>query len=214
MDRGDAKRVLFSLGGAGAQLEYLASLVRGLLPLVEEAKATLYLNFGDHAASWERFERELFAPGTRWEALLTRHTGDWAEAAAFAEEARERGGSAYEGVHAFLNADKFAAVYATNLLMRASDLLVTKPSELSYYPVPKLMIKRVGGHERWGAIRAAELGDGSYELESAEAAMQMLRLMMEGRDLLSLQNDCIERNARAGIYDGAYKAVDLALDRA
>lgn len=214
LDRGEPKRVLFSLGGAGAQLEYLASLVRGLLPLVEEGKATLYLNFGDHASSWERFERELFAPGTRWEALLTRHFGDWAAAAAFAEASREGKGSAYEGVHAFLNADKFAAVYATNLLMRASDFLVTKPSELAYYPVPKLMIKRVGGHERWGAIRAAELGDGSYELESAEAAMQMLRLMVEERDLLYLQNECITRSARTGIYDGAYKAVDLALDRA
>lgn len=214
LDRGEAKRILFSLGGAGAQLEYLASLVRGVLPLVEEGKAALYLNFGDHATSWERFERELFAPGTRWEALLTRHVGDWAEAAAFAEAAREGKGSAFEGVHAFLNADKFAAVYATNLLMRASDLLVTKPSELAYYPVPKLMIKRVGGHERWGAIRAAELGDGSYELESVEAAMQMLGLMIEERDLLTLQNECITRNARAGIYDGAYKAVDLALDRA
>lgn len=214
LDRGDAKRVLFSLGGAGAQLEYLAELVRGLLPAVERGRAALYLNFGDHAASWERFERELFAPGTRWEPLLKRHVGDWAEASAFAEAAREGAGPAYEGVHAFLNADKFAAVYATNLLMRASDLLVTKPSELAYYPVPKLMIKRVGGHERWGAIRAAELGDGSYELESAEAAMQALGLMIEERDLLSLQNDCIARNARAGVYDGAYKAVDLALDGA
>ena len=36
-----------------------------------------------------------------------------------------------------------------------ADVLVTKPSELAFYPVPKLFIKRVGGHEQWGAVHSA-----------------------------------------------------------
>jgi hypothetical protein len=95
--------------------------------------------------------------------------------------------------------------------MRSADILVTKPGELAYYPIPKLMIQRVGGHERWGAIRAAELGDGSYELESLASAAQVLRLMLEEGDILSLYNERILKNAAAGVYDGAYKVVDMAL---
>jgi hypothetical protein len=68
-----------------------------------------------------------------------------------------------EGIHVFCDSDIFAAVYTTNVLMRACDVLVTKPGELSFYPVPKLMIRHVGGHEVWGAIRAAEVGDSTFE---------------------------------------------------
>ncbi|HAE22748.1 MAG TPA: hypothetical protein DCG47_10560, partial [Spirochaetaceae bacterium] len=208
IERGQPKRVLFSIGGAGAQLELIVALVKELLPKVLKGALTLYLNFGDHEASWERFVAALGADAASFESLLSRHFGDWPSCKAFAAEALA--GEAL-GVHAFLNADKFAAVYCTNLLMRSADILVTKPSELAYYPIPKLMIRRVGGHERWGAIRAAELGDGSYELESLEAAAQVLHLMLEEGDILSLYNERILKNAGAGLYDGAYKVVDLAL---
>ena len=48
------------------------------------------------------------------------------------------------GIHVFLHENFYAAVYATNILMRVSDVMITKPSELSFYPVPKLFIQRVG----------------------------------------------------------------------
>ena len=35
------------------------------------------------------------------------------------------------------------------------------------------MIHRVGGHEAWGAIRAAEVGDGSYELDKTEEVLKL-----------------------------------------
>ena len=57
----------------------------------------------------------------------------------------------------------FHAVYATNYLMRAMDVMITKPSELAFYPVPKIFNAGVGGHEMWGAIRAAEIGDSTVE---------------------------------------------------
>ena len=49
------------------------------------------------------------------------------------------------GIHAFAHKNIFEAVYCTNLLMRSCDVIVTKPSELAFYPVPKLFIKRVIG---------------------------------------------------------------------
>ena len=204
------RRVLMSIGGAGAQLELTIGLAKRLLPLVRDGKAALYLNFGDHAAAKDRFDAAMRAFDPAYGSIAAEHVGDWAEASAFAAAAV---GGPVSGVHAFLNADKFAAVYCTNLLMRSCDMLVTKPSELAYYPVPKLMTRRVGGHERWGAIRAAELGDGTYEVETPEAAAQALELMLLEDDVLRMQNDAILRNASIGLYDGCYRVVDLALER-
>ena len=38
-----------------------------------------------------------------------------------------------------------------------ADILCCKPSELAFYPVPKLMIRRVGDHEAHSATRAVRL---------------------------------------------------------
>jgi len=210
IESGAARRVLMSIGGAGAQLDFTIGLVKSILPLVKDGKAALFLNFGDHAGVMQQFEATMRSSDPGYAALITEHAGDWNEASAYAASALS---GEVSGIHTFLNADKYAAVYLTNLLMRACDVLVTKPSELAYYPVPKLMTKRIGGHERWGAIRAAELGDGSYEVETLPAASQALRLMLQEDDILRLQNDAILRNASIGLYDGCYKVVDLALER-
>ncbi len=210
IDGRKAKRVLISVGGAGAQLEIISRLVRDMLPLIKEKKVALYLNFGDHEAVWNGIEAELGRSDPVFAGMLKKHFNNWHETERFAKDALE---GEVSGIHAFLNINKFAAVYSTNLLMRSTDLLITKPSELAYYPVPKLMIKRVGGHERWGAIRAAELGEGTYELETVESASQVLRLMMTEDDILRLYNESILKNAKAGLYDGCYKIVDMAIQR-
>ena len=95
--------------------------------------------------------------------------------------------------------------------MRISDVLITKPSELSFYPVPKLMIKRVGGHEAWGAIRAAEIGDGTYECTTPAETAAMLSLIQHNGDIIVKMCDNIMRARDAGVYDGAYKVVELAV---
>ncbi|MBO4365227.1 MAG: hypothetical protein J5804_02915, partial [Eggerthellaceae bacterium] len=101
--------------------------------------------------------------------------------------------------------------YSTNVLMRVCDVLVTKPSELSFYPVPKLMISRVGGHEAWGAVRAAEVGDGTYEMGSLEETCATIDLLQADRTLVPFMCDRIEAAATAGVYNGAYRAVKLAV---
>ena len=97
--------------------------------------------------------------------------------------------------------------------MRATDVLVTKPSELAFYPVPKLFIKRVGGHEQWGAIHAAEVGDGTIECGDIPHTLQMLQLMIEEKDLLEQMNHNILKNHNEGLYNGAYKVVELAINK-
>jgi hypothetical protein len=104
-------------------------------------------------------------------------------------------------------------VYLTNLLMRASDVLVTKPSELSFYPIPKLFIHRVGGHEAYGAIRSSEMGDGTYECETPAETADMIRLIQSDAEVLTAMNRKILKNKQVGLYDGAYNVIRLAAEK-
>ena len=94
--------------------------------------------------------------------------------------------------------------------MRVCDVLITKPSELSFYPVPKIFNERVGGHEAWGAIRAAELGDGTVETRSTSETLNAIDLIAREKDLMRLYCESIVKNKQIGIYDGAYRSVALA----
>jgi hypothetical protein len=199
---GKSLRVLLSVGGAGAQRDLYAAIIRDLLPRVAAGEVTLFVNVGDHRDVLDSLVEEI--PDL---AMATAHIDDWSGTRAFAESSLS---SAPAGIHLFCDSDIFAAVYATNILMRASDLLVTKPSELAYYPVPKLHVRRVGGHEAWGAIRSAELGDGSVECGTPEETLAMLGLLLDGREALELMNANILAANAAGIYNGAYRAVDIA----
>ena len=111
----------------------------------------------------------------------------------------------------FWHENIFEAVYCTNLLMRSCDVLVTKPSELAFYPVPKLFIQRIGGHEQWGAIHSAEMGDGTLECRDIPHTLQMINMFLDDGALLPDMCRCIERNKADGLYDGAYKVVKIAM---
>lgn len=203
-------RFLLTIGGAGAQGDYFASLIKTLIPYIKEKKAALYLNIGDYENVWDFFKSKI--PGI--ETLSKTHFHDWNFTKSFAQKALDDTSCAGEesnGIHVFCHMDIFAAVYATNLLIRACDVLITKPSELAFYPVPKLMIQHVGGHECWGAVRAAEVGDGTPECPSLDYANFMLRQFIESPDLLEKMNHAIMSNKKSGIYNGAYHAVEKAV---
>jgi len=202
------RRVLISIGGAGAQFELNARLIEEIVPLINEGTSALYVNCGDHVAVLDKVMNLL--EKLNLADITQHHKNNWLETVQFCKKALTE---TVTGVHVFYNENKFAAVYATNLLMRSTDVLITKPSELAFYPVPKLFIQRVGGHERWGAIRAAELGDATYELENIECAAQVLKLMLTEDDLLSLYNEQILLNHKAGIYNGCYRIGDMALGK-
>lgn len=203
-ESGQPMRFLLTIGGAGAQKEIFAAIIKRLIPAIRKKKAALYVNVGDYKNVWE----QLLIDIPELKELSTEHFDDWSETKSFAEKALD---GEVSGIHGFWHSNIFEAVYCTNLLMRSCDVLVTKPSELSFYPIPKLFIKRVGGHERWGAIHSAEIGDGTLECEDIAHTIQMVELLMEDDKLLKDMCGNIVRNKKMGIYDGAYKVVELAM---
>ena len=201
---GEPMRFLLTIGGAGAQRELFQAVIRHLLPAVRENRAALYVNVGDYRNVWDELVREIDG----LPALSEEHFNDWNGTTDFSSQALE---GSVTGVHAFWHEDIFEAVYCTNLLIRSADVLVTKPSELAFYPIPKLFLKRVGGHERWGAIHAAEMGDGTLECEDIPHTLQMLDIFLEEDTLLEQMCRAILVNKAAGVYDGAYKVVETAM---
>lgn len=203
-ESGQPMRFLLTIGGAGAQKEIFAAIIKRLIPAIRKKKAALYVNVGDYKNVWEQLLMDI----PELKELSTEHFDDWSGTKSFAEKALD---GEVSGIHGFWHSNIFEAVYCTNLLMRSCDVLVTKPSELSFYPIPKLFIKRVGGHERWGAIHSAEIGDGTLECEDIAHTIQMVELFMEDDRLLKDMCGNIVRNKKMGIYDGAYKVVELAM---
>lgn len=198
-------RFLLTIGGAGAQREIFAGIIRYLLPLIKEKKAMLYINVGDYRNVWDQLCKEI----SGLQKLSVEHFDHWQETQAFAQKALDE---PIFGIHAFYHQNIFQAVYCTNLLMRSTDVLVTKPSELTFYPIPKLFIHRIGGHEKWGAIHSAEMGDGTLECEDLPHVIQMLELFLNDSSFLQEMCQNIMRNKKMGLYDGAYKVVKLAME--
>jgi hypothetical protein len=196
------RRLMITMGGAGAQRELFKAVIDHSIPMIKSGDLTLFVNLGDHRDNWDWLEGEL---GPYRDLLHTHFT--WDDTKQFADSIRD--GSA-EGLHVFLFDNTFHGVYATNYLMRVIDVLITKPSELAFYPVPKIFNKRVGGHEMWGAIRGAEIGDGTPEVGTIPETLQAIDLLVREDDLLEMYCDMIVRNKSIGLYDGAYKSVELA----
>ncbi|MCR4842344.1 MAG: hypothetical protein K5840_03660 [Eubacterium sp.] len=200
---GEPLRFLLTIGGAGAQKEIFVSILQASLAQVKKDKMAFYVNVGDHRNVWDELIDAV--PGLR--EVTTEHFDDWEETEKFAADALK---GKVSGVHVFYHENIFDAVYSTNLLMRSCDVLVTKPSELAFYPVPKLFIKRIGGHEKWGAIHSVEMGDGTLECRDIGHVLQMMKLFLKDDAFLEDMCDNIRRNNEQGLYNGAYEAVKLA----
>jgi hypothetical protein len=205
MRNNEPRRFLITMGGAGAQRELFKAVIEHCIPLIKQDKLALFVNLGDHQSSWEWLQDQL---RQHMEIIQTHFA--WDDTRAFADEIRT---GPTQGLHVFLHDNIFPAVYATNYLMRVVDVMITKPSELAFYPVPKIFNERVGGHEMWGAIRGAELGDGTVEARSIPHTLQAIDVLTHDNDLLELFCDRIVKNKNIGIYDGAYKCVELATGR-
>jgi hypothetical protein len=198
----EPRRFLLTMGGAGAQRELFKAIVEHVIPLVKLDKITLFVNLGDHKNNWEWLQGEL----KEYQDLIQTHF-TWDDTREFTDSIRKKPA---HGLHVFLHDNTFHAVYATNYLMRVVDVMITKPSELAFYPVPKIFNARVGGHEMWGAIRGAEIGDSTVETRTIPQTLQAVDMLTDHDDLLTLFCDQIVKNKSIGIYDGAYKSVELA----
>ncbi len=201
--KGFPRRFLLTMGGAGAQALKFADIAIYCKEYLEQKKAALLINMGDHEGRWLILKAQLDKNSIPY----TMHT-DWKSSRQWIESI---GDESVSGVHVFLHKDFYAAVYATNLLMRICDIMITKPSELSFYPVPKLFIQRVGRHEAWGAIRGSEIGDGTKEADKPELLHRLLTILIEENDLLETFISHIKLNDYAETYMGAYNVVKIAM---
>lgn len=206
LENGKAIRYLLTIGGAGAQKEIFADIIRKLIPEVKNNKAVVYVNIGDYAEVYDWLKDNI----KELDELSTLHFNDFKETREFSQNAIDSNDT--RGIHIFCHKNIFEAVYSTNILMRSTDLLITKPSELAFYPVPKLFIKRVGKHEMWGAIHSAHIGDGTPECDTIEKISQMLDVLNADKSIMIDMCRNIIKNKNDGIYNGAYEAVKLAVN--
>ncbi len=197
-------RILTSVGGAGAGAKSFLEIVNHLLPLVKENKVALFINLGDHLDMYEFLKNKI--PG--FENMCETHFDRYELTKDFVNKMEYE---LVKGVHVFYHKDIFEAVYSTNLLMRQVELLITKPSELAFYPVVKVMMKHIGGHEVYGAVHAQEIGDSTFECPDKKSMTEMLDRLINDKELLIHLNKQIVKLKETGIYNGGYKVVELAV---
>ena len=195
-------RILLTVGGAGAGFKQFLDMVCHLLPYVKEKKAALFINFGDHKDVYEKMLAKLGSID------CVTFFDEYAKLKDFRAKMEKED---VEGVYCIYNKNIFEAVYSTNLLMPVTDLLVTKPSELVYYPIPKLFMRHIGGHEVYGAIHGREFGDATWECPDKRSANQMLDRLIEDREIIAHMANEITKLKAQGYYDGAYECVKLAV---
>ena len=199
--KGAPMRILMTVGGAGAGGDFFLAMIRHLLPAVKANKAALFINFGDHREVCDRMMEKL--DGVECATYFDRYADLKEKVAALRD-----GESA--GITAVCNKNIFEAVYSTNLLMPVCDLLVTKPSELAYYPIPKVFMRHIGGHEVYGATWGAQTGDATAECETPAAIAEVLDKLLFDREIAAHFCDRIDDLHAAGCYNGAYECVKLA----
>jgi len=204
---GKARRLLIPVGGAGAQRTFVTSLVAAMKDNLATGTVQLFLNAGDHKHMISGFKEALASISAEYDTV-----DSIAGVHAFCNNLRA-GHEPTKAVTLFAFPDYFPAVATTDLVSRVADMLCCKPSELAFYPVPKFMIRRVGDHEAYSALRASELGDGTLELREVKDALDYIELT-KTPDLLVEMNDCIIKNNTIGLYNGCKTAVELALQRA
>jgi hypothetical protein len=205
LDKGEPIRLLLTVGGAGAGFDMFLSMIKHLKPYMDKKQVALFINFGDHKDVYDKMCAKL-----PWFNLGKTFFNEYDKLKNFVEESRN---SRVEGLYSIYNKNIFEAVYSTNLLMPVSDLLVTKPSELVFYPIPKLFMRHIGGHEVYGAVNGQELGDSTFECPTIKGINEMFdRLLMDKEILVHMINE-IERLKEQGYYNGAYECVKLAVGK-
>ena len=201
LKNGKPIRILMTVGGAGAGYDMYLAMIKHLIPYVNEGKVTLFINFGDHKTVYEKLQKDIGDMKT------VNFFNEYAKLKDFAKDIKE---GDVNGIYAIYNENLFEAVYSTNLLMPVSDILVTKPSELAYYPIPKVFMRHIGGHEVYGAINGREIGDSTPECPTEESINAMFDKLLEDKEILAHMCDRIDELKAQGHYDGAYECVRLA----
>ena len=110
--RGEPRRFLLTMGGAGAQAHKFGDIARYCKEYIRQKNCALLINMGDHEGRWQVLKELLEQSMIPY----TLHT-DWKKTKAFAKDAET---SHVTGVHIFLHKDFYAAVYCTATLWSQS----------------------------------------------------------------------------------------------
>ena len=204
LKEGKPLRILMTVGGAGAGFDLYLAMVQHLIPYVKENKVALFINFGDHLTVYNKLLEKI--PDLKCEQYFNRYD----DLLKLRDKMLKEDVS---GIYAICNNDIFEAVYSTNVLMRPCDLLITKPSELVYYPIPKLFMRHIGGHEVYGGIFGREYGDATFECPTKKSINEMLDRLIEDKDILYHMTERIDELHKNGHYNGGYEAVKLAVGK-
>lgn len=202
--KGEPRRWLISLCETRMNQELLITAIRRLMPEIRCEKAALVIDAGDDMAALDF----LYTAIPEMREIVCEHFDDFSDTAYFAASTLD---GAMTGLHVFYHSDIFPAVYATNVLMRTCDILMTTPCELAYYPVPKLIVSSTDGQDCGGAARSLEVGDGTYECKTTAETDAMLRLMQYSGDVTANMCRAIVRANKASVYSGAYATVRMAI---
>jgi hypothetical protein len=160
LPRGEEKtppRIVFAIGGAGAQAEIAAAALPGFRPALEAGLLRVSLVAGTRPDVDARFREAIHR--ARLERLLG-------------------------GPLEILVAPTFAEYYARfNDLLARTDVLWTKPSELVFYGalgIPLVLAPPVGVHERYNRRWARESGAGLKQREARFAAERISDWLADG----------------------------------
>jgi hypothetical protein len=153
--RNGPMHLVYAVGGAGAQAEIARSFLPSLAPLIQAGRLRLTLVAGTRAEVAERFERWIAQSGL--------------------------GGDARVSV---LLEPSFRAYYqAFNALLATTDLLWTKPSELTFYGalgIPLILSEPVGVHESYNRRWARDRGAALKQRDPRHAGQWLIEWLEEG----------------------------------
>ncbi len=203
LENNEPIRLLLTVGGAGAGFDMFLKMIVHLKPYLDKKQVALFINFGDHKDVYQKMCDKL-----PWFKLGKTFFNDYDNLKKFVSESSN---SHIEGLYSIYSENIFEAVYSTNILMPISDLLVTKPSELVFYPIPKLFMRHIGGHEAYGAIHGSELGDATFECPTEKSLCNMLDTLINDKTHIKHMCNVIDKLKDSGYYDGGYECVKLAV---
>jgi len=180
------RRLVISIGGAGAQATFVIELLAALQPGMAAKTWHVVLNCGDAKETQARIQ----AAAATLKGVDVQVLDTWEPVSRIWTKDDEEQSCALTLV--CVN-DRTQAIATTDILIPRADMACFKPGELAFIPAPKLLIRRVGAHEAASAVRAAELGDATAELRSKEDFEKTLHLV-ETTDLLSQMNRAVVAN--------------------
>lgn len=148
--------ITYAVGGAGAQAEIAGGAVKSLSNMIKEGKVRLNLVAAHRKEANDYFEK-----------LITKH-----------------GLTMSEGIRILYNQDKNEYFRQFNELLHDTDILWTKPSEMSFYcglGLPIIIAPPIGPHEVYNQRWLRDLGAGLHQSDPQYCSEWIMDYLVDGK---------------------------------